>query len=184
MRISSGALDWIKKSPPKSSFKRLFLETRLLLVPIMRANTKNPLEGLKDSECKRGNIINWPPIPYVQPVDPNEKQEKTKLKVKLPDGTNYQMVPFRARTNEDFITHIITMKQLLEQKEIENDVEKAFGVVTAIRNNMLGPLYKKLNMSKVNVEKEELKKQIDSVKEDVLKAEREAQGERSSRPTS
>jgi hypothetical protein len=46
-------------------------------------------------------------------------------------------------------------------------VEKAFGVVADIRDDKLGPLYKKLNMSKFNAEKEELEKQINSVKEDV-----------------
>ncbi len=104
--------------------------------------------------------MNQPPIPYVQPVDPNEKQEKTKIKVKLPDGTNYQMVPFRAGTNEDYVTHVIAMKQILEQKQIKEDVGKAFGVVTAIRDNKLGPLYKKLNMLKSNMEEEDLKMQI------------------------
>ena len=76
----------------------------------MSANAKNLPEGLKDSECERGNIVNRPPISYVQPVDPNKKQEKTEIKVKLPDGTNYQMVPFQAETNEDHITHVIAMK--------------------------------------------------------------------------
>ncbi len=93
-KISGNMLGWIKKSPPKRFFKKLFLETKLLLVSIMCASTKNPPEGLKDSECKRGNIVNQPPIPYVEPANPNGKQETTKIKIKLPDGTNYQMVPF------------------------------------------------------------------------------------------
>ncbi len=63
---------------------------------------------------------------YVQPVDPHEKQDKTNVKVKLPDGTNYQMAPFQAGSNEDYVTHIIAMKQLLEQKETKDDVVKTF----------------------------------------------------------
>ena len=43
------------------------------------------------------------------PVDSYEKQEKTKIKVKLPDGTNYQMVPFCAGSNEDYVNHVIAM---------------------------------------------------------------------------
>jgi hypothetical protein len=39
-------------------------------------------------------------------------------------------------------THIISIKQLLEQKEMEEDVEKAIGAVTAIKDDKLGPLYK------------------------------------------
>ncbi len=100
-KISGDTLDWIRKSPPKSSFKQLFLETRLLLVLVMCASKKRPAEGLKDSECERRSITNQPPIPYVAPVDPYEKQEKTEIKLKLPDGTNYQMVPFRAGINKD-----------------------------------------------------------------------------------
>jgi hypothetical protein len=55
-------------------------------------NAKSPPKGLKDSECMWGDIVNCPTIPYVQPADLNKKQEKTKIMVKLPDGTNYQMV--------------------------------------------------------------------------------------------
>ncbi len=53
-KTSGDVLGWIKKSPPKSFFKKLFLETRSLLVPITSMSTKNLLEGLKDLECKRG----------------------------------------------------------------------------------------------------------------------------------
>ena len=75
----------------------------------MSGNAKSPGEGLKDSECEREAIANWPPILYVTPVDPYEKQEKTEIKVKLPDGTNYQMVPFRAGSNKDYVNHVIAM---------------------------------------------------------------------------
>ncbi len=109
VKISGDVLKWIENSHPKSSFKQLFLETRSLLIPIMSGNAKSPAEGIKDAECKRGAIANRPPIPYVAPVDPYEKQEKTKIKVKLPDGTNYQMVPFRAESNENYVNHIIAM---------------------------------------------------------------------------
>ena len=60
----------------------------MLLLPVMSASAKNLPEGLKDSECERGNIVNRPPIPYVEPADANGKQETTKIKVKIPDGTN------------------------------------------------------------------------------------------------
>jgi hypothetical protein len=173
-RISSDVLDWIQRSPLKSSFKRLFLETRSLLVPILSANVKSPPEGLKDLECKQGNIINRPPIPYVEPADLNKKQEMTKIKVKLPDGINYQMAPFQAGNNEDYVSHILVMRCLLEQKETEDDIVKAFETVVSIKDKKLAPLLKCLNMSKVSVDKEELKPQIDSVNEEIKKARKEA----------
>ena len=83
----------------------------------------------------------------MEPADPNGKQQTTKINVKLHDETNYQMVPFGSGTNESYVTHIITIKRLLEQKEMEENVEKAFGAVTAIKDNKLGPLYKKFNTS-------------------------------------
>jgi hypothetical protein len=43
---------------------------------------------------RKGEHRESTPIPYVEPADPNMKQETTEIKVKLPDGTNYQMVPF------------------------------------------------------------------------------------------
>ena len=156
---------------------RVFFETRLLLVTIMSGNTKSLPEGLKDLEYKQGNIVDWPPMLYIQPVDPNEKQEKTKIKVKLPDGTNYQMAPFQAGSNEDYVTHIIVMKQLLEQKEIEDDVETAFGVVLSLKDEKLDPFLKNLNISMFNAEEEDLKSHIASVKEEMQKAREKALAE-------
>ena len=34
-KISGDTLDWIKRKPPRSKFKQLFLETKALLIPIM-----------------------------------------------------------------------------------------------------------------------------------------------------
>jgi hypothetical protein len=104
-KISGGALDWIKRKPPRSTFKQLFLESKMLLIPIMSTgSTKSPAEGLKDSECQRGVITMQTQIPYVAAVDPYKRAEKTKIKTRLPDGTNYQMVPFRSGTNKDYVS--------------------------------------------------------------------------------
>jgi hypothetical protein len=102
--IAGDALAWIKKMPPRSTFKQLFLETKTLLIPIMSTGSaKSPAEGLKNSECERGVITTRPTIPYVAEVDPYEKPEKTEIKTKLSDGTDYRMAPFRSGTNEDYI---------------------------------------------------------------------------------
>ncbi len=113
-KILGNALDWIKKKPPKSTFKRLFLEMKALLIPIMSGSAKSPAEGLRDLECERGVITTRPPIPYVAAVDPYKKQEKTEIKTRLSAGTNYQMVPFRSRTNEEYINHVIAMIRLID----------------------------------------------------------------------
>ena len=84
---------------------------------------------------------------------------------------------FRAENNEVYVTHIIVMRHLLEQKETEDDVAKAFKAVVSIKDEKLGPLLKRINMSKVSADKEALKLQIDSVKEEMQKARKEAQME-------
>ncbi len=141
-KILSNALDWIKKKLPRSTFKRLFLETKTLLIPIMSGSAKSPAEGLKDLECERGVITTRPPIPYVAAVDLYKKAEKTKIKTRLPDGTNYKMVPFRSGTNEEYVNHHIAMIRLVEQKDFENSVEKAFAAVKELEDK-IGPLQKK-----------------------------------------
>ena len=52
----------------------------------MSASSKTP-EGLKDSECEKGQLGNRPPVPYVPPTDLLQTKESSEvLKVKLPDG--------------------------------------------------------------------------------------------------
>ncbi len=160
-KISGDALNWIKRKPPRSMFKQLFLETKMLLIPIMSSGSaKSPAEGLKDLECERGVITTRPPIPYVVAVDPYEKAEKIKIKTRLPDGPNYQMVPFCLGTNEDYVNHLIAMIRLVEQKDLEKSVEVAFAAVKEVEDK-IGPLHKKLNMSKSQQEKDNLQKLID-----------------------
>jgi hypothetical protein len=157
-KIAGDALTWIKKRPPRSTFKRLFLETKTLLVTIMSTGSaKSLVEGLKNSECERGVITTRPPIPYVAEVDPYEKPEKTEIKTKLSDGTDYRMAPFRAGTNEDYICHIITMIRLVEQLGFEKLVEESLKAFRETESK-LGLLNKKLNMCKAQQEKEALEK--------------------------
>jgi hypothetical protein len=60
---------------------------------------------------------------------------------------------------------------------MEENVEEAFGAVIVIKDNKLGPLYKKFNMSKVTAEKDTLKVEIETTKEDFQKAKKEAQAQ-------
>ncbi len=129
----------------------------------MSRSAKSPAEGLKDSECERGVITTRPPIQYVAAVDPYEKQEKTEIKTRLPDGTNYQMVPFHSGTNEEYINHVITMIRLIKQKDLQNSVEKAFVTVSKIKEKVR-PIHKKINLSNSAQEKEGLNKILETTK--------------------
>ena len=94
-------------------------------------------------------------------VDPYEKQEKTEIKTRLPVGTNYQMVPFRLGTNEEYINHVIAMIRLIERKDLQNSMEKAFVTVSEIKEKV-GPIRKKINLSKSTQEKEGLNKILET----------------------
>ncbi len=65
-------------------------------------------------------------------------------------------------SNEDYVNHIIAMIRLIEQKDFKNSVEKVFMAASEIKEKV-GPLYKKLNMSKDPQENESLKKRINQV---------------------
>ena len=162
-RFPSNPLGWIIKSPPRSSFKRLILGTPALLKAIMSGNNiKGTQEVLKDNECERGNVVNRPPIPYVPPTDPYKKRDTEQIKVKLPDGTHFQMSAFRAGNNEEYIEHVISVLCLLDQKGIKSDILKAFNAVKEIAKK-LEPLATPLPTNATKSVKEERKLQMSIV---------------------
>jgi hypothetical protein len=77
--------------PPKSSFKKLLLGTGLWQYAKMSTILKSP-NGLRNAECKKGQLSNRLPIPYVPEVDiVTPKEEPQSLKVKLPDKSHLNM---------------------------------------------------------------------------------------------
>ncbi len=102
--------------PPKSSFKKLLLRTGLWQHAKMSTTLKSP-DGLKNAECKKGQLSNWPPILYVPEMDivtPKEKPQS--LKVKLPDISHLNM-PIYSRVNtKEYLTHIVAVLQVINQK--------------------------------------------------------------------
>jgi len=152
-------LGWIIKAPPRSSLKCLILGTPALLKAIMSGNNvKGTQEVLKDNECERGNVVSRPPIPHVPPIDPHKKRDTEQIKVKLLDGTHFQMSAFRARNNEEYIEHVISVLRLLDQKGIKSDILKAFKVVEEIAKK-LKPLATPLPPDASKLVKEERKLQ-------------------------
>jgi hypothetical protein len=65
------------------------------------------------------------------------------------------------------------MIRLIQQKDLENSVEKVFVVASEIEEK-IGPLYKNLNMSKSHEEKESLKRKIKTTEKDQEKAKKMA----------
>ncbi len=100
----------------KSLFKKLLLGTRLWQYTKMSTSLKSP-EGLKDAECKNGQLSHRPPIPYVPVVDIlTSKKEPQLYKVKLPDASHLSIPIFSWGNTEECIVHIVAVLCIIEQK--------------------------------------------------------------------
>ena len=82
----------------------------------MSTSLKSP-DGLKDAECKKGQLSHWLPIPYVPVVDIiTPKEECQHYKVKLPDVSHISMPIYSHGNNEEYLAHIVAVLQIIDQK--------------------------------------------------------------------
>ncbi len=82
----------------------------------MSTSLKSP-DRLKDTECKEGQLSHQPPIPYVPVVDiVTPKEEPQIFKIKLPDASHLSMPIYSRENNEEYLTHIVAVLQVIEQK--------------------------------------------------------------------
>jgi hypothetical protein len=82
----------------------------------MNTSLKSP-DGLKDAECKKGQLSCRPPIPYLPVVDiVTPKEEPQVFKIKLPDASHLSMPIYSHGNNEEYLAHIVAVLQVIEQK--------------------------------------------------------------------
>jgi hypothetical protein len=125
----------ILQVPPKSPSKHLLLETSLWQYTMSMTHKSLP-KGLKNLECKKETLTVQPPIPYIPPIDLHKKQDTNIIKVKLPNGTNFQISAFGQGNNEEYLVHVIILKYLLEKKGAIQDIGKSFQVVVEVRRQL------------------------------------------------
>jgi hypothetical protein len=102
--------------PPRSSFKKLLLGTGLWQHTKMSTSLKSP-DGLKDTECKKGQPSHQPPIPYIPVVDiVTPKEEPQIFKIKLPDASHLSMPIYSRGNNKEYLMHIVAVLRVIEQK--------------------------------------------------------------------
>ena len=109
-------------SPPRSTFKKLFIGTDLGKALLKMSENKALPKGLKDKEVERGKVRR-PPIPYIPTEDPVqetvEKISGTKnFKVTLPDGTVVYHKIYNVGNNEAFIIHVKEVIKLAKRKKL------------------------------------------------------------------
>ncbi len=68
------------------------------------------LDMLTDAECKKGQLSQWSPIPYVPAVDVvTPKEESQFMKVKLPDTSHISILIFSHGNNKEYLVHIVVV---------------------------------------------------------------------------
>jgi hypothetical protein len=95
---------------------KLLLGTRLWHHAKMSTSLKSP-DGLKDAECKKGQLSHLPPILYFPMVDiVMPKEDPQVFKIKSPDASHLSMPIYSHGNNEEYLAHIVVVLQVIEQK--------------------------------------------------------------------
>ncbi len=82
----------------------------------MSTSLQSP-DGLKDVECKKGQLSHRPPIPYVPVVDiVTPKEENQLFNVKLPDMSHLSMAIYSRGNNKEYLAHIVAVLRIIKQK--------------------------------------------------------------------
>ncbi len=104
--------------PLKSPFKKLLLGTGLWRYTYVKMSTNlKSTDMLKDAKCKKGQLSQRPPIPYVPVVDViTPKEDPAVLKVKLPENSHISVSIFSHGNNKEYIAHIDAVLRIVEQK--------------------------------------------------------------------
>jgi hypothetical protein len=90
----------------------------------MSATLKSP-NGLKNAECKIGQLSNRLPIPYVPEMDTvTPKEDPQVYKVKLPNDSHINMHIYSHGKNKDYLTHIVAVLCVIKQRGLDSRCRK------------------------------------------------------------
>jgi hypothetical protein len=90
----------------------------------MSATLKSP-NGLKNAECKKGQLSNQPPIPYVPKTDiVMPKEDPQVYKVKLLNETHINMHIYSHGNNEEYLTYIVSVLRVIKQRGVDSSCRK------------------------------------------------------------
>jgi hypothetical protein len=90
----------------------------------MSAALKSP-NKLKNAECKKGQLSNWPPIPYVPETNIIMPKEDLQVyMVKLSDNSHINMHIYSPGNNEEYLTHIVAVLHVIKQRRLDSRCRK------------------------------------------------------------
>jgi hypothetical protein len=106
----------------------------------MSTTLKSP-NGLKGLECKKGQLSNQPPIPYIPVTNlVTTKEDPQNLKIKLPDDTCLNMAIYFHGNTEEYLAHIIAVLCIIKQKGLDarcRKLRKAVVKLSKMLKNLL-----------------------------------------------
>jgi hypothetical protein len=89
------------------------------------SSTLKSSDRLKNSECKKGQLSNRPPVPYVPEIDlVTTKEEPQVFKVKLLDDTCLNMPIYSCGNTEEYLAHIVAVLRIIKQKGLDAKCRK------------------------------------------------------------
>jgi hypothetical protein len=89
------------------------------------STTLKALDGLKDLECEKGQLISRPPIPYIPPTNlMTIKEEPQSLKIKLPDRSVFNMSIYSRGNTKEYLAHIVAVLRINKQKGLDAQCRK------------------------------------------------------------
>jgi hypothetical protein len=98
-------------------------------------------DWLKDSECKKGQLSSWPPVLYVPPADlVTTKEELQSLKIKLPDGSVFNMSIYSCGNTKEYLAHIVAVLRIIKQNGLDVQCRKLGKAVVKLTGTFKGLL--------------------------------------------
>ncbi len=80
---------------------------------------------MKDLEWEKGQLSSWPPVPYIPPTDlVTTKEEPQILKMKLPDGSVFNMSIYSRGNTKEYLAHIVAVLHIIKQKGLNAQCRK------------------------------------------------------------
>jgi hypothetical protein len=93
---------------------------------------------LSNADCKKGQVTQWPPIPYYA-VSKNGLLASTSqetVKVKTPEGEYKQSLSGNGPDGKEYVKHIMCFFRFMEKKGYEKDLETVAKVTLSVTTSL------------------------------------------------
>ena len=102
---------------PAKAFKRLILTMPLCQHLLLTMSTNPTSVELNDSECKKGQVTQRPPIPYAASKSGLLMMTtRGTAKMKMPEGEHKQAILGDGADGEEYVKHLMSFDRLMEKK--------------------------------------------------------------------